>query len=551
VFVADLARRILLLACLLIFLLPLLSLMFSGGAPSVALAAVLALMTAARPSSGLLGLAIVVPLAFALTDAAGSSLTAVQVTESFVLAFIVGAIARSILDGRLFMDSRLARPALAIAALVAVSGLCAVFEQFADAPVAMAALWESAMSYFVSPAAAHMLQPAIHWLEFAALVPLVELSMRRRPEWRDVTLIVWLGAWAVAAGPTILQTADLDLSVIGSLLAMLVVTAIVLAVLSRRRLAAVVATLLVISVVGGLATALSWSRPTRVSPSTAIHLRVELSKIALRMTTQAPVFGVGLGRFADASRDYIDPGFVASFPGTALGQNAHNNFLQILAELGCLGLAAFIWLLSAAMRPMAVARQALAARTALIAGLATFFVCALFDHPLLIYPIAAAAFVTLGLAAGTLPPREIVSPPGLRGWAEWILVAVVLVSMPWRISAALSPDMPDVVGAGPLQPELEGVPYRVAEPQSRWRLRPRTRMAVALMRWDRSAAANCRVRIRVRNRPEDEVALRVDAWIPVRFSIPPGGRPSDAPEVEFTVSSPTCRLFVGTVTAMR
>jgi len=136
-------------------------------------------------------------------------------------------------------------------------------------------------------------------------------------------------------------------------------------------------------------------------------------------------------------------------------------------------------------------------------------------------------------------------------WPEWILLAVVLVSIPWRISAALSPGTPEVVGAGPLQPELEGMQYRVAEQSSRWRLRAHTRTVVALMRWDPTGATDCRVRIRVRNRPPDEVGLRRDIWIPVRFSIPPGGRPGDRPEVEFEVTRTACRLFVGTVTALK
>ena len=183
---ADLARRTLLLFGLLIFLIPLLSLVSSGGAPSIALVAVLAIMTAARPSSGLVGLGLVLPLAFALTDGAGSSLSVEQVAEAFVLAFTAGALARSILDGRLFIDSRLARPALALGVIVAVWGLCTVLEQSADARVAIGALWRSARSYFVNRDSADTLQPTLHWLEFAALVPLVELSLRRRPAWLDL-----------------------------------------------------------------------------------------------------------------------------------------------------------------------------------------------------------------------------------------------------------------------------------------------------------------------------------------------------------------------------
>ena len=616
---ADLARRTLLLSGLLIFLVPLSSLGYATGAPwiIVALVAVLAIVTAVRPATGLVSFALALPLAFALASVAGSRLMVEQVSESLVLAFVVGALARSTLDGRPFQDSRLAWPALALAAVVAVSGLCAAFEQSSDVSVAIGALWRSARSYFVNRGSALTLQPTIHWLEFAALVPLVEQSMRRLPAWRNVTLIVWLGASAVAGGQTIIQVADTalsrgggvrdavnvllgtrlsplytDLNAASSLFAMLAVTSVVLGVTSRHRVAAAIvspflivalwgaqsraalgaviavfgflitrglyrsgrrtaAVLLAIGLAAGVAGGLSVARPTHIGVNAAVNSRVELAKIALKMTTQAPVFGVGLGRFRNASRDYLEPSFVASFPEAALGENAHNNFLQVLAELGCVGLAAFLWLLWCAMRPMAVDPPVSAARTAIVAGLMTFFLSALFGHPLLIYPIAAATFVSLGLAAGMLPAREISSAGGPLRWAEWILLGVVLVSAPWRISAALSPATPEVVGAGPLQPELEGVQYRIAEPLSRWRVRAHTRTVEALMRWDPAGPTDCRVRIGVSNRPADEVALSAVAWIPVRFSIPPGGRPSEPPELEFQVTGGSCRLFVGTVNAMR
>ena len=441
-FLADLARRILLLTGLLIFLVPLTSL----------------------SSSGL-------------------RLTAVQLTEAVVLAFIVVALTRSILDGRLFMDSRLARPAMAVTALVGVSGLCSAFEQTADAGVAIRGLWRSATSYFVSPDANYMLQPTLQWLELAVLAPLVELSVRRLRLWREA-----------AGGLRPGKALSAPLIAVLVVLVLIVASAVVLG-------------------------------PARGNVG-----------LALEAARQAPMFGIGPG------------GAIWAVPNP---ESSYWLPLVILIELGCIGLVTFVWLVWSAVKPAAVGAPARTARTVVVSGAVACFLLAMFVNPSLVYPAVAVMFVMCGFAAGMLPVRAPSPAQSPRLWAEWIVLGVVLISAPWRISEALSPGTPEVVGAGPVQPEIEGVGYRVVEPVSRWRLDPRTRTVVALMRWDPARAFQCRVRIAVRNRPADEVSLRSDMWIPVRFAIPPGSRPNERPEVEFHVSGQACRLFVGTVTATR
>ena len=403
-FLADLARRILLLFVLLIFLVPLTSLMSAGG-----------------------------------------GLAAVQLIEAFVLVFITGALARSILNGRLFIDSSLARPAMVFAALVAASGLCSAIEQSADARAAFAGLWRSAKSYFVSPSAADLLQPTLRWFEFSALVPLIEVSLRRLPKWRDATRLVVRRRRSVAS-----------------------VLAVVLA-------AGTFVVLRTFSTAGG-----------------DVNSRLATVKLAFETARQAPMFGIGPGGFG-----WVSP---AGGPSYFLP-------LVILVELGCLGLVSLVWLLWCAIRP-----------------------------------VSAVGDGASESAASTASGRFRL--------AEWIVLAIVLVSLPLRIIQALAPATPEIVGAGPMERELEGVGYRIAEPVSRWRVDGRSRTFVALVRWESPASDDCRLRIAVRDRPADEVSLRPDAWIPVRLSIPPGS-PNDPAEVEFRVSSPACRLFVGTVTATK
>ena len=91
-----------------------------------------------------------------------------------------------------------------------------------------------------------------------------------------------------------------------------------------------------------------WTRSpaTNSTVDDALFIRGELAKVALDVATSAPMWGVGAGRFITESRTYIEPGLIAMFPQAARGENAHNNYLQVLAEFGVTGLAAFTWVTS-------------------------------------------------------------------------------------------------------------------------------------------------------------------------------------------------------------
>ena len=71
----------------------------------------------------------------------------------------------------------------------------------------------------------------------------------------------------------------------------------------------------------------------------SVQVRTEMFGRALRMFQEDPAFGIGAGRFYDLNA-YPPPGPVA-YPR----ENAHNNFLQALAELGLVGFAVLASLL--------------------------------------------------------------------------------------------------------------------------------------------------------------------------------------------------------------
>lgn len=120
--------------------------------------------------------------------------------------------------------------------------------------------------------------------------------------------------------------------------------------------------------------------------------------VAWRMFLDHPVLGAGLGRFMALYKDYAPTVEV----GWSRPQYAHNCYLQILAESGVAGLAAFLavagWGLIAAARiawrdPK---HPALAVATALLAFLLNMG----FDTGLYSLTMAALFWLLLGLAAG-------------------------------------------------------------------------------------------------------------------------------------------------------
>ena len=375
------------------------------------------------------------------------------------------------------------------------------------------------------------------WMEVVALAAVAERTIRSAPAWSPRILALWIGAGAATAAQTVvwvaraalskkeglsgaltvLQNARVsavypDVNAAGSLFALLVVTAILFGVARRRWLfviavtpvllvamlatqsrAAVAAVVLVLGaglvvklvrpgrrvlgagillMVFAAAAAVGMARgPAQVSPQAALSSRVEMWRVALKIAREDPLFGAGAGRFQTASRDYVSPALVASFPEAAAGENAHNIFLQVLGELGLTGLIAFTWMLWAGLGRGAW--QSGVEYRALASGLAAFLISALFGHPLLIFEIAAAFFLALGLAAGLAP--EPTRPVRARQFA---LAVVVLVSVPWRTAVALVPDTPDVVGAHAAPEQLDGQAFQIAEPVSRWRLRAHARAAL-------------------------------------------------------------------------
>lgn len=175
------------------------------------------------------------------------------------------------------------------------------------------------------------------------------------------------------------------------------------------------------------------SSRSHIAASDAIGLRVELAQVGGRMAARYPVWGVGLGDYARTSRRFLAPDQSTTDGFGQFGENAHNNFLQVLVELGAPAGLAFMWLVlpvaAAAWRTPAAAP--LPEYEGLALGLSVFLVSALFGHPLLIPEVAGMFFVALGLAAAQVEAPRALAATGRR--IALTAAAVYVASLAWRI----------------------------------------------------------------------------------------------------------------------
>lgn len=180
---------------------------------------------------------------------------------------------------------------------------------------------------------------------------------------------------------------------------------------------------------------------------TATDVRVGLAQTSARMIARSPVFGIGLAEFSRRSGEFSSPALLATFP-PAEHENAHNNFLQVAAELGLAGGAAFVWLIAAALWYAAPSPQREPDPVALFAcvGLAGFVLTWLGGHPLLVPEAAIPFWILLGAAAG----RGARGADGLRRRLTLSLgvVLVLAATLPSRLTAARQDAELEHVGIG-------------------------------------------------------------------------------------------------------
>ena len=254
---------------------------------------------------------------------------------------------------------------------------------------------------------------------------------------------------------------------------------------------------------------------------------------SLDLAKQHWVFGAGLAAF---------PRFVATYPGAGGPENAHNFFLQVLAEAGAIGLAALVlFLIAIASAVWPVSRDRHVARGRLAMGLSmavlAFVLTWLTGHPLLnlsnqlwlasVLAVGVAALDGLqtagtGAVAPTLPPT--------RAWLlhrVWIFAAgvVTLVAAAPRVVAAAREDVPISRAAGVYAwesgPTSDGAPpdARFRWTRGRAALREPVRGSLLTVPLYVARPLPARLHVAVNGVETDSTTLLANGWHVLRYDL--------------------------------
>jgi hypothetical protein len=341
-----------------------------------------------------------------------------------------------------------------------------------------------------------------------SLIPAVWMAVTRRAAWAWTASILISGAlWFTGSRAAVIAA-------FGGALA-----AWVLARRMPRRWWAAVA----VVVIGVTALGVWSGRPRRATVSEALTIRWHLGVVSLQAAATDPLLGIGVDRLRTASAPFIPPELARLWRPAANGENAHNNFLQILAESGVLGLAAFLWLLAASVgrvsrwRPDAASD---AMRPGIVGGLAAFLLTSLAGHPLLVEIVRLSFFFWIGcVAAGT-------SPAAARRWPAVMtaaLAVLLVILLPPRVATArrVAGSEGVMAGAAPVAGRVDGVPYRPAGRDSEWTIDAATTTTIWKLRADFGSPSPCRVEIEVDGRLGMTMDLDDRAWRPIELVLAP------------------------------
>lgn len=358
-----------------------------------------------------------------VSDAAGACSTvhvAMFWLEGLAMAVLIELVARR----RLEAAPRLLR------AFIVAGAAASVFPILRLAEVAMTrvdpwpAAWELLRTLRTSPLLPDVNAAGSYYA--LVLLPALWCALRIRGRW------MW--------GPTLLIVCGLWLSGSRAAFVGVAVGAIAISLTSRKHVRWFAAIVIVLAVGAWLVT--QSAGRYQASAKTALSVRVDLARIALQITERHPWFGAGLAQFPSASMRFVTPELVAGFPETAHGENAHNNYLQVLAELGIVGFAALVWAvlvpIAGALRESAASGDARLA--AITGGLVALLTSALAGHPWLTPPVWIATAIAFGLAAGLRQapdPRPFAARDAYAREAACVVLLIVAASLPARVSRAL------------------------------------------------------------------------------------------------------------------
>jgi hypothetical protein len=269
---------------------------------------------------------------------------------------------------------------------------------------------------------------------------------------------------------------------------------------------------------------------THAATSDAWLIRRHLAVASLRMARDFPLFGVGIGRFLPESSRYAPPELRRYYKV----ENAHNQTLQVLGELGGVGVGLFLALIGIGLVPARRRAGADApdpARTPLVFGLCGFLLATLLMHPLLVAEVSAAFWIALGLAramrGGPLPgsrhARAAIVVSGLAA-------AAVLAATPARVTATRNAMNLDGVGVGVSLWHTDpgdGRRYRVARGRASVYLDGSQSRVRLPLRAAGRGTGTIDVTLVMDGRPAGRIAVEPGRWtdLTMVLPVPPAGAP--------------------------
>jgi hypothetical protein len=315
-----------------------------------------------------------------------------------------------------------------------------------------------------------------------------------------------------------------------AMLAAALAAAVTAVLLLRRRTGTMVKPALVLALLVVVASLAAWRlypQGRNLEAREALSYRLELAGVALRLTAEHPVFGTGLGRFQPESAPYTD-----------VPENAHNNFLQVMAELGLTGLVLLLLVLASALVPAWRGAGPPGPTWGLLAGVGAYLLTWLGGHPLLVGPAAYPFWLALGLAAasgaasGGLPWR-------LRHGGVALLM-VLAIALPFRAEAARrKADIEHAgIGLSRWQREPDGFRFRWSGGRSAFFVTTAARAVRIPLRHGGRGPDTVEVRIFLDGREANRVLLeRGQGWHGVRLLL---GRPGERSffRIDLEVASP-------------
>lgn len=299
----------------------------------------------------------------------------------------------------------------------------------------------------------------------------------------------------------------------------------------RRRLMTVGAALLILAV--GVRMVISGASNRSTPLPRSVELRWVMAKAGVEMFKEAPVFGIGVSHFYDASEAYAGPYLLSV--GWQPRENAHNNFVQVLAEQGLVGLGALFWMLAIPLGPPRTQTSPASAlrgglMLAVVACLGTWFT----GHPLLVPEFAFVFWFYCGVLAALTPSVALTR----AHWWPWVLVALVLLSVPPRAVALRNAANLEHQGFG-LSPWQHDDSQRYREAGSSFTLFLPASGQPTLVPVRRAPGAPdpLVVEVRIRGRLVDRVYVGGESWQSIKVVVQQGAERYEA--VDFAVSPQT------------